>query len=187
MQEAVVSVVGQDCPGVVHAVSNTLTELRCNIEGVSQTILRNQFAAIFIATLPAGLALDELERLLAAELERRHMPLSLTTRPMGEGNAFEPGPCEPFVVTVDGNDRQAIVSSISGMFAEHQVSIENLKAIRPDEAPSRCILVFEIALPLSIDRTAFRQTLQARAADLGLSLSIQHRDIFEAVNRIPAI
>lgn len=183
----VVSVIGLDCPGVVHAVSSMLTALRCNIEEVSQTILKSQFAAIFIVTLPENLERAELQRVLAAELDQRNMHLSVTIRPMEQGCDFDPGPCEPFVVTVDGEDRLAIVSSISGMFAEHRVNIENLKAIRPEDAPSRCVLVFEIALPLSIDRTAFRQTLQSRATDMGLSLSIQHRDIFEAVNRIPAV
>ena len=186
-QVVVVSVIGLDCPGVVYAVSSTLTALYCNIEEVSQTILKNQFAAIFIVTLPDDLECSELQRILTSEIEQRDMHLSVTIRPMEKGCEYDPGLCEPFVVTVDGEDRLSIVSSIAGMFAEQRVNIENLKAIRPEDTPSRCVLVFEIALPLSIDRTAFRQTLQARAQDLGLSLSIQHRDIFEAVNRIPAV
>ena len=186
-QVVVVSVIGLDCPGVVHAVSSTLTELQCNIEEVSQTILKNQFAAIFIVTLPPNLAHNTIQHALAAKLEQHNMHLSVTIRSLEHACEFDPGPCEPFVVTVFGNDQLAIVSSISGMFAEHQVNIENLKAMRPEDHPSRCVLVFEIALPLTIDRTAFRQTLQAKATDMGLSLSIQHRDIFEAVNRIPAV
>ena len=49
MSKIVVSVIGLDCPGVVYAVSSTLSALECNIEEVSQTILKNQFAAIFVA------------------------------------------------------------------------------------------------------------------------------------------
>lgn len=49
VSKIVVSVIGLDCPGVVYAVSSTLSALECNIEEVSQTILKNQFAAIFVA------------------------------------------------------------------------------------------------------------------------------------------
>lgn len=183
----VVSVIGLDCPGVVYAISSTLSDLECNIEEVSQTILKGQFAAIFIVTMPPSLENRELERILLSALDDRTMHLSVTIRPLEQGCLLGEKVCEPFVVTVDGQDRLEIISNISGMFAEHRVNIENLKAIRPEEDPSRCLLVFEISLPLVIDRSAFRQTLQAKARDMGLSLSIQHRDIFEAVNRIPSV
>ena len=76
---------------------------------------------------------------------------------------------------------------ISGIFAEQKVNIENLKAIRVSEDTDECVLVFEVALPLSINRNAFRQMLQAKARNVGLSISIQHQDIFEAIHRVPIV
>ena len=67
------------------------------------------------------------------------------------------------------------------------IYIENLKAIRVSEDTNECVLVFEVALPMSINRNAFRQMLQAKARNVGLSISIQHQDIFEAIHRVPIV
>ena len=55
MEKVVISVLGRDRPGIVATVSRTLSESGCNIEDISQTTLQNEFAGIFIATLPQNL------------------------------------------------------------------------------------------------------------------------------------
>ena len=186
VSKIVVSVIGLDCPGVVYAVSSTLSALECNIEEVSQTILKSQFAAIFVATRPDDLDNETILRILSGAVEDKNMHLTITIRDFEDGCVFKSEESEPFVVTVDGRDQLEIISSISRIFAEHRVNIENLKAIMP-KGEATALLVFEIALPLSIDRTALRKTLQARARSMGLRLSMQHRDIFEAVHRVLSV
>lgn len=183
MNKIVISVIGLDCPGVVYLIAKTLSGFACNIEEVSQTILKGQFAAIFVATKPEGLDDSLIEKKLTDGIADHKMQLSVAIRPFVEQPPVSVE-SEPFVVTVDGEDRYEIISAISGIFAEHKVNIENLKAIMPDPEQKKALLVFEIALPLSIDRSALRRTLEDRAHALGLQLSMQHRDIFEAVHRV---
>jgi glycine cleavage system transcriptional repressor len=45
-------------------------------------------------------------------------------------------------------------------------------------------MIYEVDTPADIDHKAFRQALRERAAALGLVLSLQHRDIFEAIHRV---
>ena len=184
VDKVVVSVIGLDCPGVVYLVSSSLSGLECNIEEVSQTILKGQFSAIFVVRKPEGLDDALIGKVLTTAIADKDMLLSVTIRPFEEGCLFANEESEPFVVTVDGEDRFEIISAISGIFAEHRVNIENLKAIMPDAEQRKALLVFEIALPLSLDRVALRRTLEDRAHSLGLQLSMQHRDIFEAVHRV---
>ncbi|MEI3479593.1 MAG: ACT domain-containing protein [Bilophila sp.] len=73
MSKIVVSVIGLDCPGVVYAVSSTLSTLECNIEEVSQTILKNQFAAIFVSTKPDSLDNEIIHDAIAKAIENRGM------------------------------------------------------------------------------------------------------------------
>lgn len=181
MSKIVVSVIGLDCPGVVYAVSSTLSTLECNIEEVSQTILKNQFAAIFVSTKPDSLDNGIIHDAIAKAIENRGMHLSVTIRDFEEG--LRNVESEPFVVTVDGEDRFEIISAFSKIFADQKVNIENLKALMPEEQ-KRALLVFEIALPMEIDRNALRRTLKDKAHTLGLQLSMQHRDIFEALHRV---
>ena len=184
MKSVVISVIGLDCPGVVYAVSDTLSHLKCNIEAVTQTILQRQFAAIFVVTLPDEVQPEEARQAVAKRVATCGMHMTVTANPF-EQASNEPAPeSEPFVVTVTGPDRLDIIATISRIFAEHNVNIENLKAILPEQNSESCLLVFEVALPLSVDRSAFRRTLLDKGDDLGLLVSIQHRDIFEALHRV---
>ena len=184
MSKIVVSVIGLDSPGVVYVVSSTLSALESNIEEVSQTILKNQFAAIFVAHRPDELGNDVIQRRLNDAIAAKGMHLSVTIRDFEEAKQTCSGEAEPFVVTVDGEDRFEIISAFSKIFADHEVNIENLKAIMPGDDQRQALLVFEIALPLAIDRNALRRTLKDKARSMGLQLSMQHRDIFEAVHRV---
>ena len=186
MSKIVVSVIGLDCPGVVYAVSSTLSALECNIDEVSQTILKNQFAAIFVANKPENLDNNLIHDRLSQAIEDRGMHLSVTIRDFEESEEYALVESEPFVVTVDGEDRFEIISAFSKIFADQKVNIENLKALMPEDE-KRALLVFEIALPMEIDRNALRRTLKDKARTLGLQLSMQHRDIFEALHRVQPV
>ena len=178
--------VGLDCPGVVYAVSSTLSALECNIEEVSQTILKNQFAAIFVANKQESLDNGTIHTQLSKAIESRGMHLSVTIRDFEEGDTSGSAESEPFVVTVDGEDRFEIIAAFSKIFADQKVNIENLKALMPEEE-KRALLVFEISLPMEIDRNALRRTLKDKARTLGLQLSMQHRDIVEALHRVQPV
>ena len=194
VSKIVVSVIGLDCPGVVYAVSSTLSALECNIEEVSQTILKNQFAAIFVANKQESLDNGTIHTQLSKAIESRGMHLSVTIRDFEEGDTSGSAESEPFVVTVDGEDRfeiifqlpVEIIAAFSKIFADQKVNIENLKALMPEEE-KRALLVFEISLPMEIDRNALRRTLKDKARTLGLQLSMQHRDIFEALHRVQPV
>ena len=114
------------------------------------------------------------------------MHLSVTIRDFEESEEYALVESEPFVVTVDGEDRFEIISAFSKIFADQKVNIENLKALMPEDE-KRALLVFEIALPMEIDRNALRRTLKDKARTLGLQLSMQHRDIFEALHRVQPV
>lgn len=188
METAVISVVGLDCPGVVYTVAETLAQAHVNIEAMTQTILQGQFASIFVAALPRGTEQARIKERIEAGIARRKMHLTVHIYPF-EQNAAEKKPeeSEPFVITVTGRDRPNVIASISKILFDHAVNIESLKAMLPAEGEDACLLVFEIALPVSVDRNAFRLTLLGKGEELGLRVSIQHRDIFEALHRISTI
>jgi glycine cleavage system transcriptional repressor len=45
-------------------------------------------------------------------------------------------------------------------------------------------MIYEVSIPESTDRAVLTDQLTRKAAELGLHISIQHRKIFEAINRI---
>lgn len=185
MRKVVISILGTDRPGIVAGVSRILSENHCNIENASQTILQTEFAAIFIVSKPEDLRNDD----LVSRLRRGLKPLGLYAflKPMeAQGGPEPPAFSEPFVITTQGPDSPGLIATITEIMARFKVNITNLKAVAQEDAKTPeygSIVIYEVDVPGNIDHRAFRTALRERAVDLGLDLSIQHRDIFEAIHR----
>ena len=184
MNKAILSVLGHDRPGIVAAVTGILFDLNCNIENVSQTILQTEFSGSFIVTLPPGLSLDDLherfiESLAPGDLHVHIEPL-LTKKA-----ALTARESEPFVITTKGPDRRGLVAGISEIIAGHGVNITNLQAVfKGGDEPGDNIMIYEVDIPTDIDQQKLYRDLREKAESLTLDISIQHRNIFETINRI---
>ncbi len=185
MKKVIISVLGKDRPGIIAAVSRILFEHDCNIENVSQTILQSEFAGIFIATTPDDLSAEELHRYF----EQGLAPLSLyahikPVRQTEPASDFT-GDAEPFVITTRGPDRKGLVAEITQVIAKYRVNVTNLQAVfKGGDDPNKNIMIYEVDIPVLTDQQPLYADLREKADKLNLTISIQHRNIFEAINRI---
>lgn len=184
MAKFTASFLGSDGPGVVAAISVLFGEAKCNIEAMSQTMLCGEFAAIFVVNAPGHQTVDTLRDFLEVGLRRAKSDLSVLVRTTNDIQWGANLDCEPFVVTVDGPDGPGLIGAMSRIFALHEVNIENLKAILGEAAPGQALFVFEIMVPKTVDIGRLRRELACEAQKLNLRVSVQHRDIFEAVHRV---
>ena len=193
MEKYTASFLGRDCPGVVAAVSRLFGDMGCNIEAMSQTMLSGAFAAIFVVSAPEEMTAGRGEGVCGADclrlrleegLERAEVDLSVLVRPAIVEQWGANLDCEPFVVTVDGPDRPGLIGGMSRVFGRHGVNIENLKAILGEGGEGRALFVFEVMVPDTVDLGRLRRELALEANSLNLRVSVQHRDIFEAIHRV---
>ena len=184
MNKAILSVLGQDRPGIVAAITAVLSRQQCNIENVSQTILQSQFAGIFVVSIPPDLSLKVVEQGLVKEMQV--LDLSVQVKAVQDQEAtFLAGESEPFIITTEGPDRIGLVAGITEIIARYGANITNLQAVfKGGDAPGDNIMIYEVDIPLKADQKAFERDLRQRASELSLDISIQHRNIFEAINRI---
>lgn len=184
MTKVIISVLGKDQPGIIAAVSRALFDRDCNIENVSQTILQSEFAGIFIASMPKGVTAEALREGLAERLEAFKMYVQV--KPLAaNGSPAAPTAAEPFVITTIGPDAKGLVARITAVIARYQVNVTNLQAVfKGGDQPGDNIMIYEVDVPTDIDQHAFRRDLHDQATALGLRLTIQHRNIFSAINRI---
>ena len=109
MKKFIISVLGEDSPGIIAAVSRVLYEQDFNIEDVSQTILQNQFSCFFIVTGPEHVSPGNLIKALQESTEVFN--LLFNVRDLGDDAMPHATPeCESFVVTTRGPDRKGLVS-----------------------------------------------------------------------------
>ncbi|MDR2455953.1 MAG: amino acid-binding protein [Deltaproteobacteria bacterium] len=186
MNQALVTIIGRDRPGIVHQVSQVLASQGCHILGLSQTTLLGQFTGTFSAKGPESLSLERLSEVLGQSLEGSS--LSHWIAPPAEGYGQEAAPSEPYVITLRGPDRLDLIPEVTKTVASFEANIDNLRAVAvtagQDEEASPLVLVLEITVPVTVKQNVFRQALSLTAEELGIEISLQHRDIFEAIHRV---
>jgi glycine cleavage system transcriptional repressor len=183
MNKAILSVLGHDRPGIVAAVTAILFDLNCNIENVSQTILQTEFSGSFIVTMPQNLRLEDLHERFIENLTPAGLHVHI--EPLKKKVSLATRRSEPFVITTKGPDRQCLVAGISEIIADYDVNITNLQAVfKGGDEPGDNIMIYEVDIPNDIDQQAFYRDLREKAKSLALDISIQHRNIFETINRI---
>jgi glycine cleavage system transcriptional repressor len=186
MEKVIISVVGHDQPGIVAALSDALSSLDCNIESVSQTILQSVFGAILVVAAPHGLKQQEIKTSLEKAVS--HLSLDVYVRPIPVAAATGkdlPMDGDPFVITTMGPDRKGLVAATTRIMADHGVNITNLKAVfKGGDNPLDNMMIYEVTIPGQVVLSELCRELETAATGLGLRINIQHRDLFEAMNRI---
>jgi glycine cleavage system transcriptional repressor len=184
MNKAIFSILGQDRPGIVAAVSGILARVGCNIENVSQARLQTEFAGIFIVSMPDALSFESLEHELESGLTPQGLHVYIKTFEPPASNPV-PAVSEPFIITTEGPDRRGLVADITEIIARYDANITKLQAVfKGGDSPIDNIMIYEVDVPLSVDMSLLQQDLRQKAESLDLEISIQHRNIFEAINRI---
>ena len=184
MSKAILSIVGQDRPGIVAAVSKVLFEQNCNIENVSQTTLQFVFAGIFIVSMPGDLPAESLHKNLNAEMAPLGLEVHITMLEPAADPVL-PSQGEAYIITTKGPDRKGLVAGISEVIARFEGNITNLQAVfKGGDNPGDNIMIYEVDVPPRIDQQALNRELKKRANELKLDIDIQHRNIFEAIHRI---
>lgn len=175
-----VSVIGRDRPGIVASVAKVLFQNRCNIEDLSQTAIRGQFAMILIASAVQqdshpGLKQD-LEA-LAGDLD-----LEINLRPIKpeEMIVFDTGETEPFVITVRGEDRPGLVYGIAEILAERSINITNLDArLALIGGKQEYVQLFEVDIPKRLDYRLIQEKLRRRVGRWEFPWICSTRKFFE--------
>lgn len=184
MEKIIITVLGRDRPGIIAAVSQSLYGQGCNIENVSQMVLQSEFVGLFVLAVPDSMAIGGIQ----AGLERDLASMELSVQAKILTPPKEPGGVplsEPFVIATFGPDRKGLVANITGILARHKANITNLKAVfQGGDDPGKNIMIYEVDLPVEADRKALYADLRAKAGELGLDISIQHKNIFDTVNKI---
>jgi glycine cleavage system transcriptional repressor len=139
-----VTVVGNDRPGIVSAVTRSLYEAGCNLEDATSTILRGHFSMMLIVKAPNEVAPEALESKLRSAGDE--FGLVVTVRPVDEVDESVAPPTH--VVSVYGADRPGIVFRVADELAAGGANITDLtsRVIGGDDAPVYALML-EISVP----------------------------------------
>ncbi len=165
MATLVLTVLGDDRPGLVSALSAPISAHGASWERAQLGQLAGKFAGIVVVSVA-----DEKHDALVAELtalEAQGLQIALE-------RSDESPPAESHVLVLEllGNDRPGIVAEISAALAEAGVSIEELTTdVR--EAPHSGGLLFEARAVLDVPAGATKDNVQAVLEGLADELMVE--------------
>ena len=86
------------------------------------------------------------------------------------------------VITVVGRDRVGIIAAVSGLLADVQVNINDISQTILQGIFTMIMLVDISTMTISIHELGER--LEQLGEQIGISIRVQHADIFDAMHRI---
>jgi glycine cleavage system transcriptional repressor len=181
----VISIMSKDRVGIVHYVATTIAQLSGNISNISQTVLRGYFTMILFAEFPTDVSVDTVRQSLSEANDEPDIPsaLEITIQPVPVHLPPEPTtrPVDAYVLTASGRDRVGIVAEVSAFCVRHNLNILDLSTTVSDDT---YIMILLVDLSACKDTRALHYNLAKFEQHTGLSLVLQHNDIFKATNEI---
>ncbi|MDY0132647.1 MAG: ACT domain-containing protein [Desulforegulaceae bacterium] len=182
MKKAIITSLTNDRPGVLASITASLFGSDCNLLQVSQTILGNEFAGIFIVSMPENLSEEKLRKTLETDLKGEN--INIQVKPLSKSVSFEK-PSNPFIITTFGPDKKGLVSAVTATIAKNNSNITNLRAVflggdNPKDNP----MIYEINIPESENLKTLSKDLNKLGEKFSLEINIQHKNIFDKITKI---
>ncbi len=174
----VISAVGKDKPGLVHSLTNVLSDLNINIVDADARAVRGHFSMFLVVDLITSKYSYE-DMVQALETVSANFNLGFRTEKYVAGRRKSNK--KLMVLTFMGRDRPGLVASISGILSENSINIEQIKMIARGEY---------IAIDMTIDTCDFphtqslRKVLYKHAEKLGLDISLRNDNITSRPKRV---
>lgn len=161
---AVITVVGDDRPGIVASVSKALFEAGCNLEDVTSTILRGHFSMMLMVRSPDGV--EDLGSKIEPALVSQG--LSVTVRAVEEAAVDVVPPTH--MVSVYGADKPGIVYRVADALAAAGANVTDLTSrVIGDPASPVYALMIEVVVPSELEAETL---LEGVRSELEVDLSV---------------
>ena len=177
----VLNVMSDDHPGIIAAVTGVVDSLGGNINSCSQTVLGGYFTLIMIASLPEAIDPDELAQKItdanhSSSDFRVMVGKVMETKPSAPTNSIE-----RFVMTVFGPDRPGIVERFSQYMAGKDINIVDLYG---DSKDDNFVLICQVDIPRDRNIGLLQADLEHLGKEIGLTVKLQHENVFVATNQL---
>ncbi len=179
----VISIMSRDRVGIVHEVSQAISDLEGNIAEIRQSVLCGYFTMILLASFPASSTQRDIERRLTevdahseTAIDVAVKKVEVTSQSIGKTI-----PDNAYVLTATGPDKIGFVATVSSFCAGNNINILDLSTTSSN---NEYVMILIVDLTRCPSSETVRHDLQAFASEKGLHIVLQHYNIFRAVNEI---
>lgn len=180
-KQMVMSVMSKDRPGIVADITGVIYQLQGDLADLNQSVLCDYFTMILIASFKdsvtpedviAGFSHIESETRLEVIVKEMETPMA----PVSTGRAKD-----IYVLTAQGKNKSGLVHRIGLFCCQHGINILDLATTLSNDQYTM-ILQLDLSRVESVD--TIRTSLTRYAVESGLTVVLQHEDIFKATSEI---
>lgn len=181
-KQMIISVMSKDRPGIIASITGAIFKLNGDVADLNQTVLCGYLTMILSATFEDEVTKEDLHAAISHVKTESKFEVSIKEIPPSEELTADGAPEETYILTVQGPNRGGIVHDISQFCFQHNVNIFDLATTLKDGQ-------YTMALQLDLKNCSCKMIeLQARleeyATNNGLTVMMQHNDIFQVTNEI---
>lgn len=185
-KQMVMSVMSKDRPGIVADITGVIYQLQGDLADLNQSVLCNYFTMILIATFDdtvtpedvvAGFSHIQSETKLEVVVKEIEQPMEIAKPKKAE---------EIYVLTAQGQNKSGLVHRIGLFCYQHGINILDLATTLHGD---QYTMILQLDLSHVDSGTAgaidaIRTSLTRYAEESGLTVVLQHEDIFKATSEI---
>jgi glycine cleavage system transcriptional repressor len=180
-KQMVMSVMSKDRPGIVADITGVIYQLQGDLADLNQSVLCDYFTMILIATFDdsvtpedvvAGFSHIQSETKLEVVVKEMETPMEIAKAKRAQ---------EIYVLTVQGKNKSGLVHRIGLFCYQHEINILDLATTLNNDQYTM-ILQLDLSRVESVD--TIRTSLIRYAEESGLTIVLQHEDIFKATSEI---
>lgn len=180
-KQMVMSVMSKDRPGIVADITGVIYQLKGDLADLNQSVLCDYFSMILIASFDDGVTPEDVVAGFShiRSATRLEVVVKEVDVPI---EVVRPGrPQEIYVLTVQGKNRSGLVHRIGLFCCQHGINILDLATTLRGDLYTM-ILQLDLSRVESVD--TIRTDLARCAEENGLTVVLQHEDLFTATSEI---
>jgi glycine cleavage system transcriptional repressor len=180
--QMIISVMSRDRPGIVADVSGAIFALGGDIADLNQSVLRGYLTMILMVDFDRPLTPHTIIETIAAV--QSSTTLDVMAREISEQPDIDDIslPVKTYIMTARGRNRKGLVHGISAFCRRHDINILDLATTMADD---RYTMVLQLDLSRVSSIVKVREQLMTLREETGLTIMLQHHDLFKVTNEIP--
>lgn len=181
-KQMIISVMSKDRPGIIADITGAIYQLEGDVADLNQTVLCGYLSMILSASFEPEVTKEDLLAAISHVKTSCKFEVSIKELAPGQLEEYLGAPAETYVLTVQGPNQTGIVHGISKFCYNHNINIFDLATTLQDDR-------FTMALQLDLTNCSssldsLQQKLDEYSEESGLTIFMQHNDIFQVTNEV---
>ena len=148
VENYVLTVLGQDRPGIVASVTDALAKAGCNIEQSSMSVLGTSFAMILVVNVPVNTEREFRTGLVGITTVE---DLKIHVDPFPQGALHKTIEGDSYSLNLHGSDHPGIISAVTRVLSENNINISDLATRLIPGEKSIFLMTIDLIVPAEVD------------------------------------